>query len=619
MHSIEVLNSLEVARLLELNRRLQKLEEKMLPLFESDRTTRLLNLSREFPGIDKWVDFEKRAEIYFHLRDDDPYFVEDGDKGDTGTRDTLSLARAITGTSWTDSEALTAITDAGGVSPLPGDVVTLYNVSAGFSQTRIRGASTWNAITGFYGGDVILDNSLSANKIKANSITSDQISAGSISTSKLLVVPESLCPDANFKDISFWSNPWDANGWAVVDSPNSVNTTLGVDRSVYLNTGITTRRHIWSNFINFTGAGRTLRLSAKAANNSGANIIVAARLVRIDNTYSDINVTFPSNGGALASLSNTLVVPNNTVKIQFIVYNAGSGAGGTGQAYVSAIRLEVVASAELIVDGAITADKIAAGAITADNVDTKNLTIKDDAGNIIFSSSTKIGGGNLLFNSSFDYDANNDGIPDGWTSTSIGSGITFERSLVDSTAASGKAFRLNIAALNSPSTATHSIVQTTGNQVQVLPNTTYTLSFMAKTSTLSYKLYNSAFYYAPDGTTAEGSSGANYEFTAIDTWERVTRKITTTANTKFIRVRFGIARPTTANTTLGSVEVDLMQLEEGDTATSYKPSIFDTVNLSNRLTSTNASTWIENAAIGSAQVGQLQLAILQQVQLLQTR
>ena len=79
MHSIEVLNSLEVARLLELNRRLQKLEEKMLPLFESDRTTRLLNLSREFPGIDKWVDFEKRAEIYFHLRDDDPSFVEDSD------------------------------------------------------------------------------------------------------------------------------------------------------------------------------------------------------------------------------------------------------------------------------------------------------------------------------------------------------------------------------------------------------------------------------------------------------------------------------------------------------------------------------------------------------------
>jgi hypothetical protein len=103
-----------------------------------------------------------------------------GPGGATGTRGTIVTARAITGTAWSDSEATQAIVDAGGIAPIAGDVVTLYNSASNFSTTRVRAAgSTWTVLAAFFGGNVLVDGTLAASKLVAGSVTTDKLAVGS--------------------------------------------------------------------------------------------------------------------------------------------------------------------------------------------------------------------------------------------------------------------------------------------------------------------------------------------------------------------------------------------------------------------------------------------------------
>lgn len=102
-------------------------------------------------------------------------------QGSAGTRGTITTAAATTGTSWVDSEANAAIVAAGGVAPIQGDVVTLYNTGVSFSQTRVRSSGgTWSPLTAFFGGDVLVDGTLTASKIAAGAISAEKLAANAI-------------------------------------------------------------------------------------------------------------------------------------------------------------------------------------------------------------------------------------------------------------------------------------------------------------------------------------------------------------------------------------------------------------------------------------------------------
>lgn len=110
-----------------------------------------------------------------------------GATGPAGTRGTIMTAAATTGTIWVDSEANAAIVAAGGVAPIQGDVVTLYNSTSApaFSQTRMRGANgTWSVLAAFFGGDVLVDGTVAARHLAANSIAvgTAAIETGAITT-----------------------------------------------------------------------------------------------------------------------------------------------------------------------------------------------------------------------------------------------------------------------------------------------------------------------------------------------------------------------------------------------------------------------------------------------------
>lgn len=83
--------------------------------------------------------------------------TQDGGKGEQGTRGTKQVARAIPGSVWSDSEAVLAISGAGGGSPINTDIVTLYNTASGFSQTKFYNGTSWQVLAAYFDGSMIVD------------------------------------------------------------------------------------------------------------------------------------------------------------------------------------------------------------------------------------------------------------------------------------------------------------------------------------------------------------------------------------------------------------------------------------------------------------------------------
>lgn len=93
------------------------------------------------------------------------------------------------------------------------------------------------------------------------------------------------------------------------------------------------------------------------------------------------------------------------IQINKTAGTAVSGTAGDGYHFTDVV-LTRKNRGELIVDGTITGNHIAANTITADKIDTRNLSVKDSAGNVIFASGTQLAeqyinagrSGNLLVN-----------------------------------------------------------------------------------------------------------------------------------------------------------------------------------------------------------------------------
>ncbi|RWB95525.1 MAG: hypothetical protein EOQ56_27625 [Mesorhizobium sp.] len=110
----------------------------------------------------------------------------------SGERGTVQVAAAIPGTVWTDAEAEEAILIAYNVTPRSGDVVTLYNSAAGFSQTRVLNSSgVWHQLAAFFGGDVLVNGTVSGTKLAASNVITQTAQIG-----------DALITDAKIADLS---------------------------------------------------------------------------------------------------------------------------------------------------------------------------------------------------------------------------------------------------------------------------------------------------------------------------------------------------------------------------------------------------------------------------------
>ena len=291
-----------------------------------------------------------------------------GTVGTAGTRGTIITARAITGTSWSDGEASSAITAAGGTTIITSDVVTLYNTAANFSETRIRtNSATWSILVAFFGGDVLVDGTLTAVKLAAGAVTADKIAANAVTASKLTVTGGSILPDTGFDDlVGFWTV--DANSFAIIDNtgattpaPNAVATNLGTRRAAVLSSGYigTTQKAVSSISFGSCAAGQVYRLRARGLNSHIARSLVVGIEARTSgNAYAGtVGQLVWLNEPTASDKELQYTIPAGGVRLIVTVLITG-GVAWTGSAAAGDITVVQAATGAMIVDGAITAQHL---------------------------------------------------------------------------------------------------------------------------------------------------------------------------------------------------------------------------------------------------------------------
>ena len=117
--------------------------------------------------------------------------------GAAGARGNVNVSRSISGAIWSDSEAALAISSAGYGAPQERDVVTLFNLSVNYSESKVYTGGTWIALTAYINGNLLVTgtilsaalatDSVTAVKIQAGAITAGKIAAGSVTADRLNV------------------------------------------------------------------------------------------------------------------------------------------------------------------------------------------------------------------------------------------------------------------------------------------------------------------------------------------------------------------------------------------------------------------------------------------------
>lgn len=98
-----------------------------------------------------------------------------GGPGSPGQRGSVETSRAIAGTTWSNTEAATAISAAGYGSPVVLDRVTLYNAGAAYVETRYWDGSAWVAFSTLINGNLLVLGSIGADKMAANLMQADNV------------------------------------------------------------------------------------------------------------------------------------------------------------------------------------------------------------------------------------------------------------------------------------------------------------------------------------------------------------------------------------------------------------------------------------------------------------
>lgn len=124
------------------------------------RTLTYANMAQDYCTVR--VEVNDGGMIYF----DETSFakVRDGSKGVDGRRGSISAVKAVTGSTWSDAQALQALVDLGISTPLATDTVTLYNASTSYAEMRRYSGTAWVAAESNLPGSLLMDGSLGLTK-----------------------------------------------------------------------------------------------------------------------------------------------------------------------------------------------------------------------------------------------------------------------------------------------------------------------------------------------------------------------------------------------------------------------------------------------------------------------
>lgn len=280
-------------------------------------------------------------------------------------------------------------------------------------------------------GAAIAVNTITADQIAANAITAAKIQAGAITADKLFIgsIGSALNDDPNTEDATAWmriggSASNNAEFVKITDAyfgegviqnvmPSIGGSLYGSIRRIPVDRGRTYRVRSFARSIESANGTFTLGIILyDAAGNpiagDGSEWFYAVQNVAANTMWSAYSGTFGFGSAKPIPLAAKTMIP-------FVRLNRGAS---TGKWQAQDIRVEEVLPATLIQDGAITTnkiavnaitadriaantidashivassitgDRIAANTITADRIDARGLSIKDAAGNTVFSAGT---------------------------------------------------------------------------------------------------------------------------------------------------------------------------------------------------------------------------------------
>ena len=261
-----------------------------------------------------------------------------------------------------------------------------------------------------YGGTIvdgsrIVTGSITAGQIAAGTITGDRIQVNTINASKLILAPNNLVSDPFFSDISpsawlvhaeqgaFYAGLSTSGvGWTI-DTSQFQAGDLAVSRSLLMydqnawnkNDRFAIYQTDWNTTVS-DGLARLMKVKTNAYYNVGfvaynnSNQWVNFCIDWFSGTASNIGtyVTTIAAGTAATRRSFQIQAPVGAVFGRIVIYNQGGPAYGgsafTGFMRLSELTLREANSAEMYVDGTITAGKLVANSITATQIATGAIT-----------------------------------------------------------------------------------------------------------------------------------------------------------------------------------------------------------------------------------------------------
>lgn len=297
--------------------------------------------------------------------------VRDGSVGSDGKRGSASVARAITGSSWSDAEAAQALTASGYGAPLATDVCTLYNITAKFSEMRRYSGSAWVAVDASTPGTTILP--------------------GTVTVEKLLVAGSGIALNADPNTVD--ATGWDGSGFTIVSDTGAPNGTSAL-RCAGLGTAVLSKKFA----IDPSKAYRARTWAKQEAGNSTCYLVVAF----YDASGNVLSGTANPANWTSKGTYHFYGLVNQTMPWSWTEYAVSFGAGETF-GVPSAARFAAVGIISNFTGGSgvqrlsglichlkTTGDMLVDGTVKAKHIDSNGLVIRDTDGTPIVGAGTAL-------------------------------------------------------------------------------------------------------------------------------------------------------------------------------------------------------------------------------------
>ncbi|WP_152522364.1 hypothetical protein [Sphingobium sp. HDIP04] len=293
-----------------------------------------------------------------------------------------------------DNATLTTAKFAAGIEPiaLVGPTLPVVKSTNTVFNTSDGKLYRWNGsayVATVAAGDVI--GKIVGTQIDDNSIQTPHLAAGAVVASKMSIIPNNMCADPFFEDMSYWNYRVDQqSAWAYLNETGWASVAMNVPRAINIGGPQSERIHIGTGLQKCDSQGETFWLRAHGRNTtptSGTGTILRCAvwfyggdpLTIIGQAQVDFAPGTP-NAGEIKSTKFTF--PANCIYYRIAIYN-GEAWAATGNLSISAIRLQKAADASLIVEGAVLAEHLGADSVTAGKVAAAAINTRELAANSV--------------------------------------------------------------------------------------------------------------------------------------------------------------------------------------------------------------------------------------------